>query len=98
MRHNVDMLDRSIRHEEAMFKIQVSAIADGAIERLLYEADVFRMNPLEYKVDRWLNPWVVSRNSIRFLCPDGFSGSRTPAEAAGVAESLRFSQISFAAL
>jgi hypothetical protein len=53
--HHVDVLDRSIRHEESMFKIQIRPGLDSAIESLLYAGDVFRMNPLEHQFECWLS-------------------------------------------
>src|SRR6266511_3536921 len=55
MRHNMDVLDRSIRQEESMFEIQIRSVLNSAIESLLYEDDVFRMNPLEHQFECWLS-------------------------------------------
>ena len=57
MRHHVDVFDRTIRHKESMFKIQVHAALDSAIECLLYAGNVFRMNPLEHQFNGWLRCW-----------------------------------------
>lgn len=55
MRHDVDVLDRSIRQEESMFEIQIHSVLNSEIESLSYEDDVFRMNPLKHQFERWLS-------------------------------------------
>ena len=48
---NPDIFDGTIRRQEAMFEIQVRPVAECAVEGLLHESAVVRMDALEYPLD-----------------------------------------------
>jgi hypothetical protein len=54
-------------------------------ESLAHARDVFRMNPLQYQLDRRLNSHVVASNSMCFFGPENLSCRNIPSEAARVA-------------
>src|SRR5258705_661453 len=82
---HVDMLNRTIRHYESMFKIQIRSGLDSAFESLLYAVDVVRMNPLEHQFQCWLSRWIISTNWKCFLRAEKFSGGNMPRETASLA-------------
>jgi hypothetical protein len=64
---NPDIFDGTIRHQEAMFEIHVRPVAECAIEGLLHESAVVRMNSLEYPLEGRLGRSVEASYSIGFV-------------------------------
>src|SRR4029077_2821547 len=96
MSSNVDMFDCAIRHQQSMFKIKILPVSGRAIDCRLHESEIFRMGALKDHFDSDGGRPVVSINSGAFLRPEDFSARYIPSEAAGSAQSLRFSQIDLA--
>ena len=91
-----DIFDGTIRHQEAMFEIHVRPVAEGAIEGLLHEGAVVRMNSLEDPLEGRPGRPVEANDSIGLVRPVDFSAGKTPAETARMTQSLRLRQISLA--
>src|SRR3984957_1807306 len=45
--HSMDIFDRTIRHQQAIFMVKIFPIVRRALEGLLHEGRVFRVNPLQ---------------------------------------------------
>src|SRR6266478_2509130 len=97
MSHNTDMLDRIVREQKATFDMTIASIAVRPIDAFLKQSPVFRVNPLENTFHRGLGGSVVSIDSEGFLRPEHLASGEPAAEAAGLAQSLRFGQVGFAA-
>src|SRR5437879_13739622 len=66
-------------------------------DRLLDVNRVFRMNAFENKVHGRFHRSVILENAKSFLGPANLPSRNAPAEAAGLAQSLRFGQVCLAA-
>src|ERR1700674_4952320 len=97
MTYNSNVLPRAIRHQQPMFKIKSLPITCCLIERFLDERSVLGMGSLQYDLHCRFAGWIEFQNSKRFVLPDDMSTGNAPAETAGVAQLLRFSQIGLAA-
>src|SRR5713226_8565558 len=80
-----------------MLKIKICPCLGRAVDSLLHASSVVRMNSLQYQLQCRLNRSIVFKDIVGFLRPVDFSAEDAPAEAAGVAQPLRFSQIGLAA-
>ena len=98
MRHNVDMFDHAIRHQQAMLKIKILPVPRRTLNDLFDQGCVFRMNPLENKFRGRFRRSVILEDSKSFLGPDELAGGRLPTEAPDMTEPLRFRQIRLALL
>src|SRR5690349_10657709 len=98
MSHNVDMFDRAIRHQQAMFKIKILSVLRRTFDGLSHEGRVFRMNPLENKFRGRFRRSVILEDSKGFLGPNELGGGRLPTEAPRMTEPLRFRQVRLALL
>src|SRR5713101_7122253 len=81
-----------------MLKIKICPCLGRAVDSLLHEISVVRMNSLEDHLQCRLNRSIVFKDIVGFLRPVYFSTRNVPAETAGVAYALPLSQESFAAL
>src|SRR5882724_11025463 len=97
MSHHVDILDGTIRHQQAIFVLKILSVL-GALDRLLYGGSIFRMNPLEDELQSRLRPAVILEDAKRFIGPDDLSSGNAPAETTGMTEALSFRQVRFALL
>ena len=95
---NTDMLNRSIRHQQSMFKADILPILRRTLDFLSHEGYIFRMGPLQNKFHIRLHAWVALEDAKGFLRPADFPGLNIPPEAAGVAHSLPLDQISLTSL
>src|SRR5439155_16877588 len=80
--HDADMLHHPIGHQQPMLETQVRSVARRAIDHLLYEATVLRMDSVQHQIQSGLHRPVVSKDAISFLRPDDFAGGNVPAETA----------------
>jgi len=97
MSHNTDMFDDPFGHQQPVFVIEVFPVARRALEYLLHQGHVLRMNSLQSEVERRFHRPVALENSKHFLRPGDFSGGQVPGEAAGAAQCLGVPQVGFAA-
>src|ERR1041384_4095335 len=80
-----------------MLKIEIIPLR-CMIDCLLNEGNVFRMNSLEYQINRRLAGWfIIFKDPKSFFRPKAFSARYTPAETAGLTEFLGFRQVRFLA-
>ena len=80
-----------------MLKIEIIPVG-RVIDCLLNEGNVFRMNSLEYQVDRRLaGRSIIFKDPKSFFRPKDFFARYTPAETAGLTESLGLRQVRFLA-
>src|SRR5882757_11164978 len=97
MRHNTDVFDVPVWHRQPKLVIEVFRVPRCALECLLHERHVLRMNPLQSEVkSRFHGPFVLE-DSKHFLRPEDLSSGDGPAEATGAAQGLGVSQTGFAA-
>src|ERR1700752_3432114 len=80
-----------------MLNIKICLFVDRVVESLLHAISVARMNSLKYRLHRRLNRSISFKDVEGFLRPVNFPVENTPAETSGVAQFLRFSQVSFTA-
>src|SRR5260370_36334937 len=81
-----------------MLDIKIFLFIGRVVERLLHAISVVRMNSLEYQLQGGFNRSIILKDLVCFLRPVDFPAENTPAETAGVAYVLPFSQERFAAL
>src|SRR5712691_3255407 len=79
-----------------MLVIEFHLLAGNPIDQLLKGRSVFRVGSLDYHGNGSLLLRRVFKNSKGLARPVDFSARDIPAETAGVAQTLRFSQVSFA--
>src|SRR5258705_2014974 len=77
--------------------LTIFSILRCALNYLLNEGRVFRMNQLENKFAGRRHRSVVLNDAIGSLRPQDLAGGNAPAEATGVAEPLSARQVSFPA-
>src|SRR5271165_4095466 len=94
---NTDVLDRTIRQQQSMLKAYILPILRRTLDFPLHKGNIFRMGPLQNKFHIRLHAWVAFEDAKGFLRPTDFPGLNIPTEAAGVAHSLPFGQVSFTA-
>src|SRR6202030_191504 len=96
--YDVDVLHRTIRHQQTSLKIKIRSRPRRTVAGLLYAIPVVGMNSLHDPFQRGLGYSIVFENFVGLLGPVDFSAENVPAEAARVAEGLSLGQESFAAL
>jgi hypothetical protein len=94
----VEVLDRTVRHQQTMLKIKFALASVARSMVCCTTIPIVGMNSLKYQLQRWLNRSIVFKDLVGFLRPVDFSTRNVPAEAARVAYALPLSQVSFAAL
>src|SRR6266849_3904581 len=94
----MEVLNRTVRHHQAMFNIKICLFVDRMVDSLLHKISIVRMNSLQYQLQRGFNPSMILKDLVCFLRPVDFSTRNVPAETAGVTHSLPVGQESFAAL
>ncbi len=87
----MDMFNGTIRHQEAMFKIQIGAVVGCPIQWLLHNGNILWMNSLQYLFDPWFCRWIKPNNSVGFVWPEEFPTGNIPAKTTGQTEPLGFS-------
>src|SRR5260370_26622829 len=81
-----------------MLDIKICLVIGRVVESMLHAISVVRMNSLEYQLQGGFNRSIILKDLVGFLRPVDFPAENTPAETAGVAYVLPFSQERFAAL
>src|SRR5580658_3720044 len=79
-----------------MLKIKICSCLGRAVDSSLHEIFVVGMNSPEYRLQRGFSRPIKLKDLVGFLRPVEFSTRNVPAEAASVAQFLRFGQVSFA--
>src|SRR6266403_4226665 len=92
----MEVLDRTVRHQQTMLKIQIRPSLSRAVECLLHEISVVGMNSMHYQLQCRLNRSITLKDLVGFLRPEDFSTRNVPAETACMAQFLRLRQVSFA--
>src|SRR6266851_739799 len=78
--------------------LKIFSILRRARDGLFHQSGVLRMNAPENELNGRFDGPVVLEDAKGFLRPEDFAARNTPAEAAGAAQRLRFSQIGLAPL
>src|SRR5207249_7691327 len=65
----VEMLERSVRHQQPMLEIKVTSAMRGALERVFDEAQIVRMRSLQYQLGRWFRSGGIPVNPRRLVGP-----------------------------
>src|ERR1700731_486567 len=98
MSHNMDIFDGTIRHHQAIFMLKILPILRRALDGLLHERRIFRMNPLENKFHGRFRRSVILEDSKGLLRAEDLAGGGPPAEAPRMTEPLSFRQVRLAPL
>src|ERR1700739_2641015 len=96
MTHDPNVLHTAIRQQQPMFNIKSLPTPNCLIEGFLHTNSVLRMGSLQYSFQRRFAGRIVAKNSKCFIRPDDIPGRNVPAEAPGVADSLRLREIGLA--
>ena len=67
MGDNMNVFDRSIRHQQPIFIIEILALAGCALDRASHESAILRMNALQDHVEGDGGRFLVSKYSEAFL-------------------------------
>src|SRR5216684_9263246 len=81
-----------------MLNIKICLFVGRVVESMLHAISVVRMNSLEYQLQGGFNRSIILKDLVGFRRPVDFPAENTPAETAGVAYVLPFSQERFAAV
>src|SRR5713226_809312 len=81
-----------------MLNIKMCLFVGRVVESLLHAISVVWMNSLQCQLQRRLHRSIMLKDVVGFLRPVEFPAENTPAETAGVAYVLPFSQEHFAPL
>src|SRR6266478_3160348 len=92
----MNMLDETIRHQQAVFKIKIFPILRRAVDYLFHKGHVFRMKTLKRKLNRRFRRSVVLEDSKGLLRPDNFTCGGYPTKASCLTEPLSFCKVRFA--
>src|SRR5437867_1242562 len=79
-----------------MLEIQVCSTSRRAIDHLLHEGAVLRMDPFQQQLQIRLHRPVVSKDAISFVRPGDSPRRDVPAETTGATQLLRLRQIGLA--
>src|SRR5258708_33323239 len=93
MRRCMNILGRAVGHQQSILVVEIPSVVGCPIDGLLRAGPILWMNALNDRIERDGRCLVVAKYSKSLLRPDNFPGDDTPAEAAGVAQSLCFGQI-----
>ena len=96
MSHGANVFDGTIGHQQAMLDSKRAPLDRGAVEDLPQAHPVIRMRSLKYYRNARRYRARASEYPISLIGPVDFPARRVPAEASGVAQSLRLSQIHLA--
>src|SRR3954469_7951896 len=91
----MDVLDRAIRHQESMFKIETLALL-RILERLPHQGQIFRVRALEDVIDSRFGVSIVPKDPKSLIRPNQFTGRKIPTKAARVTERLSLVHIDLA--
>jgi hypothetical protein len=83
------MLDRTIRHQQAMLPVKAIAALRCTFKNLCETAHVVRMRSLQYQVGCRFRPGRVPVNPGRFVGPEYPFRTNVHSDATGATESLR---------
>jgi hypothetical protein len=94
----VDMLDRTVRHQQLMLKIKIYFCRKRPVESLPQQISFLRMSSLQHPLQGRLSRSIEFKDLVGFIGPVDCSTRSAQAEAPRVAYALPLSQESFAAL
>src|SRR5258708_36024765 len=90
MRRCMNILGRAVGHQQSILVIEIPSVVGCPVDGLLRAGAILGMNALNDRIERDRRCLVVDKYSKSLLRPDNFPGDDTPAEAAGVSQSLCF--------
>src|SRR5258708_2898869 len=93
MSHGSNVFDRTIGHQQAMLSSKPSPLDRGAVDDLLQTHPVVRVRSVKYHSNGRHYRGLAFEYPISLIGPVDFPAHRVPAEAPGVAQSLRLRQI-----
>src|ERR1700674_2045851 len=96
MRHDSNVFDGAIGHQQAMLGGKLAALDRGAVDDLLQTHPVVRMSSVKHQLNGRLYRRLAFEYPVSLIGPGDFPARRVPAEAPGVAQSLRLRQIHLA--
>src|ERR1700730_1916498 len=93
MSHGSNVFDGAIGHQQAMLGGKVAPLGRGPVEDLPETHPVVRMSSVKRQLNGRLYRRFAFEYPISLIGPVDFLARRVPAEASGVAQSLRLRQI-----
>src|ERR1700680_2591998 len=93
MSHGSNVFDGAIGHQQAMLGSKLAPLDRGAVEDLPQTHPVVRMSSVKYQLNGRLYRSLAFEYPISLVGPVDFPARWVPAEAPGVAQSLRLRQI-----
>src|SRR6202521_1135261 len=96
MSHGSNVFDGAIGHQQAMLSSKLAPLDRGAVEDLPQTHPVVRMSSVKHQLNGRLYPRLGFEYPISLIGPVDFPARWVPAEAPGVAQSLRFRQMHLA--
>src|ERR1700732_5437247 len=93
MSHGSNVFDGAIGHQQAMLGSKLAPLDRGAVEDLPQTHPVVRMSSVKRQLNGRLYRRFAFEYPIGLIGPVDFLVRRVPAEAPGVAQSLRLRQI-----
>src|SRR5258708_7884575 len=97
-RDDMDVLDGAVGHHQAIFMLEILSILRRALDGLLHEGRVLRMDTLQDALHGRFRGSVVLEDPEGLLRPDDLASGNLPAEAARTTQLLRFRQVRLLAL
>src|SRR5438876_3904395 len=97
MRPHVNMFDGAVSNLHSMFEVQIRAVAASALNNLLHERQIVRVDTLEDQSQRGRRIVRAIQNAERLFRPEEPSRGDVPPKTARSAQSLRLGEVGFAA-
>src|SRR5580704_11166313 len=95
--YDVQILDRTIRHQQTMLEIPTFPVFENAVNHVLNKLPVIGMNSFHHRFQGWFDFCSVEfKNPEGFVRPKDLIPRYVPAKTPRVAESLSFGQVSLA--
>src|SRR6266478_371359 len=88
MTQHLKMLDRSVRHHDSMFVLEILHFPGCPLHELIMRIEVVRVNPFPHPIESRLGRWIPFKDSKYFVRPADLAGDDIPTEAASKAEAL----------
>src|SRR5947207_12346201 len=88
MTQHLTILDRSVRHHDSMFVLEILHFPSCPLHELIMRIEGVRGNPFAHPLESGLGRWIPFKDSKHFVRPADLAGDNIPTEAASKAEAL----------
>src|SRR5260370_11477650 len=96
MRETMNMLYRTIRHQQPILKVKVTSALRRSLKNVFEKVHIIRMDSLQYQIGRRFRPGRVPVDPGRFLGPKKPLSGYVHSNTTGATESLRIRYVRFA--